>query len=107
YSKQEFLGMSILDLSPPDSVTEVSAWLNAGDFRSPLRTQHRRKHGGLVDVEMTVGNVDFARNPARFAIITDISERKLAEERLEYQASHDALTGLPNRAFLRSQVERM
>jgi diguanylate cyclase (GGDEF)-like protein/PAS domain S-box-containing protein len=107
FSEREFLSMSILDLSPPDAVQQVSAWLKAGDFRSPLRTRHRRKHGGLVDVEMTVGDVHFAGAAARFAIITDISERKLAEERLEYQASHDALTGLPNRAYLRSKVEQM
>jgi diguanylate cyclase (GGDEF)-like protein/PAS domain S-box-containing protein len=107
YSKEEFLSMSMLDLSPPDLVAEVSAWLRANDFRAPLRTRHRRKIDGDVDVEMMVGDVDFAGEPARFAIITDISERKLAEERLEYQASHDSLTDLPNRAFLRSQVERM
>ncbi len=107
YSSEEFLKMSMLDLLPGDALPEVSAWLAANDFRSPVRTRHRRKDGSLVDVEMTVGDVDFAGDPARFAIITDISERKLAEERLEFQALHDALTGLPNRAFLESQVERL
>ena len=60
-----------------------------------------------MDVEMTVREVDFAAEPAGFAIITDISERRRAEEKLEYQASHDALTGLANRALLREHVERM
>ncbi|CAN5821087.1 hypothetical protein BH24ACT3_BH24ACT3_00030 [soil metagenome] len=34
------------------------------------------------------------------AIARDISERKLFEARLEHQATHDPLTGLPNRALL-------
>ena len=107
YSKEEFLRRGILDLNIPESVEVTSAWLAAKDWRSPLRTRHRRKSGSDMDVEMTVREVDFAAEPAGFAIITDISERRQAEEKLEYQASHDALTGLANRALLRKHVERM
>jgi len=107
YSKEEFLRMGILDLNIPESVEVTSAWLAGNDWRSPLRTRHRRKNGSDIDVEMTIGEVNFAAEPAGFAIITDISERRRAEEKLEYQASHDALTGLANRALLREHVERM
>lgn len=34
------------------------------------------------------------------AVITDISERKLMEQKLEEMATHDFLTGLPNRVLL-------
>jgi diguanylate cyclase (GGDEF)-like protein/PAS domain S-box-containing protein len=37
--------------------------------------------------------------------VDDVSERKAFEQRLSHQASHDALTGLPNRAYLRSRLE--
>jgi diguanylate cyclase (GGDEF)-like protein/putative nucleotidyltransferase with HDIG domain len=37
----------------------------------------------------------------------DLTERKLAEERLEYQHTHDFLTGLYNRGFLEKQLKRL
>jgi diguanylate cyclase (GGDEF)-like protein/PAS domain S-box-containing protein len=107
FTKQEFQGMSLLDLFAAEDLEGVRSWLDEKPRGACLRTRHRRKDGKLVDVEITRGVVDFAEELAMFAIITDVSERREAEKRLEYQASHDALTDLPNRAFLRSQVERM
>jgi diguanylate cyclase (GGDEF)-like protein/PAS domain S-box-containing protein len=49
------------------------------------------------------------RDPRVVGIVVtfrDITERKEFEEALSYQASHDALTGLPNRTLFREGVER-
>ena len=35
----------------------------------------------------------------------DVTERKAAEQRLEFAARHDPLTGLPNRAYFRDRLE--
>jgi diguanylate cyclase (GGDEF)-like protein/PAS domain S-box-containing protein len=37
---------------------------------------------------------------------TDITERKIAEERLTFDALHDSLTGLPNRALLLDRLQQ-
>ncbi len=39
------------------------------------------------------------------AVFSDISERKAAQDRIEYLARHDPLTGLPNRATLADRLE--
>jgi diguanylate cyclase (GGDEF)-like protein len=39
------------------------------------------------------------------AVFTDITEQKQAEERLEFLATHDPLTNLPNRVLFNDQVK--
>ncbi|HMJ08770.1 MAG TPA: EAL domain-containing protein, partial [Pyrinomonadaceae bacterium] len=38
--------------------------------------------------------------------IQDITDKKEAEQKLKHEATHDALTGLPNRAFFMAQLRR-
>jgi diguanylate cyclase (GGDEF)-like protein/PAS domain S-box-containing protein len=51
--------------------------------------------------EAEIGVVNVATRIAGIAI-----ERKLAEERIEFMANHDALTGLPNRALLNDRLSQ-
>src|SRR5262249_11498568 len=46
------------------------------------------------------GHIEFVSSVTR-----DMSERKAFEERLEYQATHDPLTGLPNRTLFLDRLE--
>ncbi len=39
-------------------------------------------------------------------VAMDISDRKLAEQRIAHMAHHDALTGLPNRVLLRDRIQQ-
>jgi diguanylate cyclase (GGDEF)-like protein/PAS domain S-box-containing protein len=41
-----------------------------------------------------------------FAVATDISEHKLAEERIQHIAHHDGLTGLPNRLLFNDRLDQ-
>jgi diguanylate cyclase (GGDEF)-like protein/PAS domain S-box-containing protein len=75
-----------------------------------LREQHqlsnfeqrlRRRDGSAVWVLENITLLD--GNTLEGAII-DITDRKHAQEQLEHQAYHDALTGLPNRLLFRDRV---
>ena len=45
-------------------------------------------------------------NGGSVVLVEDITERKIAEARINHLARYDPLTGLPNRTFLRDQMDR-
>jgi diguanylate cyclase (GGDEF)-like protein/PAS domain S-box-containing protein len=69
---------------------------------------NRRKDGadypGLLSIRAVRGAAS-GEIESYVAVCHDISERKEAEERLEHLATHDPLTGLPNRAYLNDVLE--
>lgn len=60
--------------------------------------------GRPLPLEVTFSSVMLEGKGAVVGFIRDITERKRAEERIRYVGSHDALTGLPNRALLKDRL---
>ncbi len=61
--------------------------------------------GQSFAVEIAVSRVDLNDERLYTAIVRDIRERKAHELALEYRATHDALTSLPNRSALMSRLQ--
>jgi diguanylate cyclase (GGDEF)-like protein/PAS domain S-box-containing protein len=93
YPMEDLLG---LDMRLPRKITEIS------EIQMLCKTER-----GMAtrNIEMKLSRTLWEGSFAYLATLRDITERKRSEEELAYSAFHDALTGLPNRAALMSQLE--
>ncbi|QGA52447.1 EAL domain-containing protein [Pseudomonas brassicacearum] len=109
YSETEALGHTprLLASGLHDSAFYAAMWhqLTAeGHWQGEI--SNRRKNGELYPSWLTISAV---RNRDRqithfVAVFADISSLKHAQARLDYQAHHDPLTGLPNRTLFESRL---
>jgi diguanylate cyclase (GGDEF)-like protein len=66
----------------------------------PFEGIHQSKDESTFPVEVNASVLEFKGEWLMFATSSDITERKLAEHQVRDASLHDALTGLPNRAFI-------
>ncbi len=69
---------------------------------------NRRKYGGIFPEYLSISALrdDAGRVMYYVGFFTDLTESKAAEERIEFLASRDTLTGLPNRITFRDRFEQ-
>jgi diguanylate cyclase (GGDEF)-like protein/PAS domain S-box-containing protein len=75
---------------------------------SDFESQIRRKNGEIIWISENARAIrDDAGNVLVYeGTVENITERKLYQARLEYQATHDTLTGLANRSLLADRLEQ-
>ncbi len=73
-----------------------------------MEQRYLHKDGKTVWASWSVSTTSHSTSerPNLIFQIQDITDKKLAEEKLQYEATHDALTGLPNRARFMSKLEQ-
>lgn len=98
YSRDEFLGMTLLDLRPPGDADRLLEDVRKprDGFDEPSVWTHRRKDGSLLSVRVHSADLDFGGVPARLILAEDVSQRIADERELAFRASHDVTTGLLN-----------
>jgi diguanylate cyclase (GGDEF)-like protein/PAS domain S-box-containing protein len=102
---QRFFQQLTLEDDLPDELVLVRR-LKAGEIGDFQREKRLvRRDGSPVWVNVSVSMMRDANGNQRFiSVVEDISRRKLAEEALTRLASHDTLTGLPNRLLLQDRL---
>jgi diguanylate cyclase (GGDEF)-like protein/PAS domain S-box-containing protein len=108
YNAEEASGGSLRELIVPETrLNENASLLKAVDDHgfATAETVRSNKAGELVDVSLQIAPllVDSARLGYVFTF-RDIGEHKETEKKLEHDAMHDVLTGLPNRALFLDHV---
>jgi diguanylate cyclase (GGDEF)-like protein/PAS domain S-box-containing protein len=109
YRASEIIGRSISLLIPPDRLEEenrIMKLVRRGKLADHFETVRWGKDNKPIDVSVTISPVK--NNEGKIIgvskIARDISQRKESQERIQYLAHYDSLTGLPNRALLADRM---
>jgi len=105
YAKGEVLGQRAFDLLHPDDVAataEQAARVMGGALQRHFRNRYRHKAGHYVDIQWSARwHEDYG---VRIAVAREVTELRRVEDELVHRATHDALTGLPNRHYLHREL---
>lgn len=85
FSREEFLQMSIFDLSPEKDLQTkknyIEKIIHVGFYRG--ETKHVIHNGKVIEVDLQCSEIDFANQAARLVLAIDISQVKYNERKLK------------------------
>jgi PAS domain S-box-containing protein len=84
FSREEFLGMTVKDIRPPEDVPGLLRMLASRrtEHNRSGAWKHRRKDGTIMIVEIASHSLTFGTRNARFVLVNDMTGRIRAEEAL-------------------------
>jgi diguanylate cyclase (GGDEF)-like protein len=71
-----------------------------------VSTTSRRPDNEAILADMRLLSTDWDDEPAVLALMRDITERSMADAEMAYRATHDPVTGLPNRYLLDDRLRQ-
>jgi PAS domain S-box-containing protein/diguanylate cyclase (GGDEF)-like protein len=81
YSRDEFLGMTLREIRPPEDAIRVVDAAAGRDLSDSWR--HLTASGELIDVHVTAGDVEFEGRPARLVLAHDVTEQRRSSATVE------------------------
>lgn len=111
YTEQEFLTTDFQSMLCPDdlgnTLIKVHELISGKIPACQMEHRYLHKSGKTVWASWSVSTASEggSNQPNLIFQIQDITDKKLAEERLQYDATHDSLTGLPNRKSFMLRLE--
>ena len=108
YPVAEVVGMTTVGLKfwdREEDLAEVVRRLSQGEKVEAAEFQFRKKSGALIVGHFSASNITINGEQCILSSISDITELSQIKERLEVMATHDPLTGLPNRVLFYERVQ--
>ncbi|MED4153916.1 diguanylate cyclase [Priestia aryabhattai] len=108
YQKEDLLGKYYRDAGLRHDLSELRETIKSGKvWRGELEmwTKHNQLYwvsNTIVPLKDIDGNITYY-----VSIHNDITEQKALENKLHFEATHDSLTGLPNRAMLLKELNKV
>lgn len=110
YREDELIGADFRLLVPPESRgfmdgryrEQLAGTPSGSDYSAVLM----RKDGRRIEVVVSAGGVEMNGRFYTSGTVRDVSAQMRVQRELEHNASHDLLTGLPNRVFFERQLEQ-
>lgn len=108
YSREELLQTNILDLTPDREKGRVAAALAHLAQEGICEEEHLAlcKDGRAIPVHAKCTLIEHAGEKLVLGIFRDISAAEESRQRIEFLATHDPLTGLPNRSLLYDRIQQ-
>lgn len=112
YTEEEFLARDFQSMLFADdlgnTLIKIHELLSGKVPACQMEQRYISKRGETVWASWSVSTSSHAQaeQPNLIFQIQDITDKKLAEEKLQYEATHDALTALPNRAHFMTRLEQ-
>jgi diguanylate cyclase (GGDEF)-like protein/PAS domain S-box-containing protein len=111
FNEEEIAGCNLDNyIIPEDILIEGKAFTEAVKAGKKIKgeTVRQTRSGKKIDVFMQGFPIELTNGQAGiYALYHDISERKKKEERIKYLSFHDELTGLYNRRYFETEMERL
>lgn len=104
-TREELTGKNVHDFLPPE-VRKSGAGRKENYWRRDRTMEAEYLIQGRIKVlELSMTPAVLNGSDVVFGVGKDITERKQTEEKLAYMATHDQLTGLPNRTLFNDRLE--
>jgi len=111
YTEAELTGMSYRDIFPPEELLAADERFQrrqrgedvANDYESELLHKDRKTR---ITVTHSIGIIDQDERRLMIGTVRNVTEQKRFEAQLRHNATHDPLTGLPNRTLFIERLAR-
>lgn len=108
YTLDELKNLTVKDINPELTDEQIEIFRQYLNHISPVLSnisRHKRKNGSLYPVQASIHKLMYEGKVSVVTFDTDISEQTATQEQLRHLATHDSLTGLPNRILFHDRLQ--